>query len=87
MKKSELRQIIREEIQNLLEIESSTKINVSTRKFEFSHGKKPKGDGGWIFKIGSEEWEAPGRNTYGKAVTKAKAYAKKKGATEIEVMP
>jgi len=81
MKKSELRQIIREEIQNLLEVE------VSTSKFEFSHGKKPKGDGGWIFKIGSEEWAAPGRLPYGKAVAAAKAYAKKKGAYSIEVMP
>lgn len=62
-------------------------IEVSTRKFEFSHGRKPKGDGGWIFKIGSEEWDAPGRLTYGKAVQAAKAYAKKKGATQIEVMP
>ncbi len=83
MKKSELRQIIREEIQILF----SEAIEVSTTEFEFSHGKKPKGDGGWIFKIGSEEWEAPGRLTYGKAVAKAKAYAKKKGATQIEVMP
>jgi len=72
-------------------VQSGVKIKegfeVSTRKFEFSHGRKPKGDGGWIFKIGSKEWAAPGRLMYGQAVKAAKAHAKKVGATQIEVMP
>jgi len=70
MKRSELKQSIHEEIQNLFEVE------VNTTKFEFSHGRKPRGN---------EEWAAPGRLSYGQAV--AKAYAKKKGIHSVDVMP
>ena len=43
MKKSELKKIIKECIQELNEAE------VDTWRYEASHGKKPRGDGGWYF--------------------------------------
>lgn len=32
-----------------------TKVHFSTREFEFSHGRKPKGRGGWWFEFEGQE--------------------------------
>jgi hypothetical protein len=58
---------------------------VSTSKFEFAHGKKPKGKGSWAFKIGNKTEFIPGSLDYGVAKSKAIALAKEKGVSQISV--
>ena len=62
----------------------SEAVRVETDKYKWTHGKLPRGTGGWFFKIGKEEKQFHGK--YSEAVKKAKEIAKKKGLTSIEVM-
>ena len=61
------------------------KIETNTTKFEFSHGKKPKGFGVWCIKIGSKEFWFNGEFSNVKAQAKAKA--KELKINFITVMP
>lgn len=78
MKKSELVEIIREEIKKLME------IRVETDHYKFTHGKMPRGFGTWFFEIGKEKKSFSGK--FADASKKAKDYAKEKGITSIKVM-
>ena len=52
------------------------KMMINTTSYEFSHGSKPKGFGSWAFMINGEmKWF--NQATYGEALKKAKAYARK----------
>jgi hypothetical protein len=63
-------------------------ITVSTSKYQFSHGKQPRGRGSWAFffdghtAIDDALWH---NGTYGEAIKMARAYAVSKGYTLIEV--
>ncbi len=68
-------------------------FDFSTREFRFSHGKEPRGFGGWAFSIeGSEPVWAPS-STYADAKKWARAKAREMapadftGAVRIEVLP
>ena len=64
-------------------------IKTDTSKFEFSHGRKPKGFGYWAFWIessmGSTPWSF--RGLYSEACKSAKRTAQKFNATQITVLP
>ena len=82
MKKSELRQIIREEIEKL-----SERFYVDDFDYRASHGKAPKGRGSWAFAFehprkNSEPWFAPSNLTYADAKKAAAKEAKKRGASQ-----
>ena len=61
-------------------------IEFNTDQFVFSHGRQPKGYGGWAFgtkrnpdTMNSDEcWFTPGAMTYGEAKKWAKAEAKRR---------
>lgn len=57
----------------------------STTKYEFSHGKKPKGSGSWAFLVDGETVFVPGQ----KSLTDARAWVKQQhpDARKIEVAP
>lgn len=64
------------------------KLEISTRQFEFAHGKKPRGFGHWAFffngvtAIDLAFWA---QGTYAEAAKQARAHAKANGFTRIEV--
>ena len=65
-------------------------IYVSTREYELSHGKKPRGRGSWAFffdgatRVEDAYWSSGGQ-TYTQALADAKRFAVVKGYTRIEV--
>lgn len=60
-------------------------VRVSTRKYEASHGRLPRGWGRWAFQIGEQiEWFA---GTYTEAKKLATKRARKAGVSVIEVLP
>jgi len=66
------------------------KSQVSTRDYEFSHGKKPRGFGSWAFAFDGKDdvgsvWWAPAPSTYTAAVKAARAEARKRNARDVEV--
>ena len=63
-------------------------IQVDTRSYQASHGKTPRGRGGWIFAFDPDEEKTKNFNgTYQEALKQAKAEAKKMGSDYIKVMP
>ncbi len=63
-------------------------VGVITRRYERSHGKKPRGGSHWAFyfdDIGGDPIFAPGRMNYADAVKWAKEEAKKAGKTMVYV--
>ena len=93
MKKSELRQIIREEVQRLI----AEKVEIVTTEFEVAHGKKPKGVGGWAFRLedhprgkdGEIVWPSQGKGSmrFQAAAKAAIKMANDDGKRVIIVMP
>ncbi len=62
-------------------------IEVITTEYEFSHGKKPRGEGCWAFEINDRIfWPAP-YQAYGEAVKDAKREAKARDCDIISVCP
>lgn len=63
-------------------------VIVSTSAYEFAHGRKPRGAGQWAFIIDGNVsvpfWSVP-RTPYSEAKAQAVEYAKRKGATRVEV--
>lgn len=72
-------------------------MKVNTGTFEASHGKKPRGTGAWMFNIGKGQRHPDGRvdytntatfsGTYTQAKTEALKLARRKGESQITVMP
>lgn len=62
------------------------KITVSTTEFEFSHGRKPRGFGIWIFEVGNDIFES-GPMNYGDAVKAAKKFAVACNTTAVKLLP
>jgi hypothetical protein len=66
-----------------------TEVHISTRHFEFAHGKKPRGTGSWAFGTHPNQpvdklfWH---NGPYGEAAKAAKEHAKKNGHGEMHVM-
>lgn len=61
-------------------------VEVDTTEYEFSHGKKPRGRGGWGFEVNGAVVWAP-CSTYGDAVKWARAQASAVGARVVKVCP
>jgi len=65
-----------------------TKPTVSTARYEFAHGKKPRGTGMWAFFFGQNDsvedafWH---RGTYAEAKAAAVAEASKRGFSRVSV--
>ena len=59
------------------------KVQVNTTEYEFSHGKKPRGFGQWVFFFGNVMFTYNG--TYGDAKKAAMKTAKEQGYTEVMV--
>jgi hypothetical protein len=65
-------------------------IEVNTRTFEFSHGRRPRGHGGWAF---GPTPDAQGddiiwaHGLYSEAVRQAKAVARERGLDILVVLP
>jgi len=92
MKKSELRKVIKEEVRRVLH----ERIEVVTNEYEISHGEKPKGSGGWAFRLedtprgqdGEIFWpKSRGAMTYKDSVKLAVAAAKEAGKNYVVVLP
>lgn len=60
-------------------------IEINTREFEFSHGKKPRGTGYWAFEVAGETFWHAGSYAEGKKF--AIALAVKRGVRTIKVLP
>lgn len=61
-------------------------MEILTNEYEFSHGKKPRGFGSWLFKIGYLIFEH--RGNYGDAKKAAIAKAREHvGSPIIKVLP
>lgn len=96
MKKSELRQLIREEIQRVL---TESTPSIETSQYVASHGKEPKGTGNWAFQFRKDRNDRDGEMFWpsesGRGVmpfAKALSLAKKEAAQQgdigfIYVMP
>jgi hypothetical protein len=66
------------------------KITISTRSYEASHRRKPRGRGLWMFAMTTPDGRSgqfSGHGTYTDALGMARAYAIREGADTIEVMP
>jgi hypothetical protein len=61
-------------------------IRVETNQYERSHGRKPKGAGGWAFEVDGQMIVRHGR-TYAEARDQAVAAAKLAGAESLIVLP
>lgn len=61
-------------------------MRVETTQYEWSHGKRPRGFGFWMIKVGEENKEYP-HSTFSQAVKEAKRLAKEKGLYSIEILP
>jgi hypothetical protein len=53
-------------------------------KYEWTHGKKPRGNGTWMFDIDGKQFEHKG--TYSEAEKAAKAEAKKTNAKRVKIL-
>ncbi len=60
-------------------------IRVNTNWYENTWGRKPRGRGGWWFKIDGEDFQFNG--LYSEAVRQARRKARELGAFEIVVLP
>ncbi len=62
---------------------------VHTEQFEWSHGKKPRGTGGWAFQFDkdSEPYFPKGSLTYAEAKRQAMAEGRRRGASRIHTLP
>ena len=68
---------------------------IHTTRYVFSHGKSPRGRGGWIFSTldcdnfqdPSQAFMAQGFCTFAAACAQAREWAKMAGHEEIEVLP
>jgi hypothetical protein len=60
-------------------------MKIITLEFTLSHGKQPKGFGGWAFRINGETKFFSGN--YADAKRAAVEYAKMVGATSVTVLP
>lgn len=62
-------------------------MRVESRKYEFAHGRKPRGMGNWAFIFDGEEGRAFFVNfsRYAEAKKEALAEAKRRGARRVEV--
>ncbi len=66
-------------------------MRFSTTRFEWAHGRKPRGFGGWAFdffgdrgeQLGETFFASPGSFTHAKA--EAKAEGKRRGARDFEL--
>ena len=67
------------------------KVRVDTTKYQFSHGKQPRGYGNWMFHILTAKGVLPSASTgpmsYSDAKCEAMAKAKAEGAIVVEVAP
>lgn len=84
MKKSELKTIIKEILNEA--------IRVDTTPFTISHAKDPKGSGWWAFVFDKKDVNTMNdmfsfSGSYGEAIKQAKKVAKEKGANIIYVLP
>ena len=61
-------------------------VTVTTSKYKGVHGKEPKGNGMWAFKIGGEEVFTPKAMNYSDAKKWAINQAKEKGVNAISVL-
>jgi hypothetical protein len=59
-------------------------VEVRTTLYEFAHGKKPRGEGQWAFKIGYRTFWSQG--TYAQAKRAAQAEAASQGVGLVWVM-
>ena len=70
---------------------SNTKQRVTfrTERFEFSHGKAPRGRGGWIFedRSGEHQFFARGGQTLAEAKREATEWARENGHDTLYVCP
>jgi hypothetical protein len=64
-------------------------MHVSTTEYEFSHGRKPRGEGCWAFAFGNDEtpWFVTGCRPYGEAKKAAVAEAKVRREWFVKVLP
>lgn len=62
---------------------------VSTSRYEFSHGRSPRGQGSWGFFLGSSSLEDLfwANGTYSEARRAAVAEANRRGVSSVEVAP
>jgi hypothetical protein len=64
-------------------------IEINTREYQFSHGKRPRGQGYWAFRFDALpelHWSKP-YQLYSDAVADARKRARSLGCTEIHVCP
>ena len=61
------------------------KVQVKTWRYEWTHGRKPKGGRRWAFQVGDEDLWFNG--SYGEAKRAAIRAARERGLDEIEVLP
>lgn len=62
-------------------------MNVWTYRYEYNHGKKPRGSGWWLFESGNRAWKYDGWGNYGDVKKEAIKEAKKAGIREIYTAP
>lgn len=67
-------------------------VHFHTGDYEFSHGRSPRGRGGWGFYFSADDrddcmkcWFAPGSNTYAEAKKLALVEAKRRVAYDVWV--
>ena len=63
-------------------------MEVSTTHYQFVHGRKPRGRGGWVFFFGhgrTHSFTSAGNMTFSEALRDAKAMARLGGHSRIEV--
>jgi hypothetical protein len=68
--------------------QGGSQMEIETRQYEFSHGKKPRGYGSWAFFFdGNHDIDAAMFHTgkYSEACAFARAWARSKGFSRIEV--
>jgi hypothetical protein len=66
------------------------KLFIDTTEYEFTWGRKPRGAGGWVFRLlgpDIEEERTLHARTFGEALKAAKMHAREIGAEVVEVMP
>jgi hypothetical protein len=65
------------------------RVEFSTTEYEFSHGRKPRGEGCWVFfaKGNRAKWLSTSNQTYGEAKKRARAWAVEQGVSVVVVGP
>ena len=64
------------------------KVEFSTRKYEFSHGKTPRGTGGWgFYPVGNPDTVAFFYGSLTEAKRQAREWAREHSFTALEVAP